>query len=183
MSDRGDDSELGTSQAQSQEFPSSSPNELQNNEDLLEATVDSINVPNGCENCEQFENKIQRLKQQIVDMKTSHSVELLKMEEKLLAQKESSKKHVKEKKSLKNLLVYHKNKQLKLQELISSLHEENLISNAAASDLNVILKCSKYIHMIDSFLYVLIIIIAPKSMCVYFICFCHVICSLLSTLL
>lgn len=76
-------------------------------------------------------------------MEALHSVELLKVEEKLSAQKESAKKHVQEKKNLKNTLVYHKNKQLKLQQVINSLHEENLISNEAATDLNVISECSK----------------------------------------
>lgn len=98
-SDRGEDCEAGTSQIQPKESPSSGLGELQNNEDILDATTNSITDPNSCENCEQFKNKIQLLEQQIKDMTAMHSVAVLKMDEKLAAQKETSKKYVKEKKA------------------------------------------------------------------------------------
>lgn len=132
-------------QMDSQEMSTSGPSSqmMQSTVDSLDTGVHSTHDPNSCDNCDTLRDNIQRLEKQISDMKALHSVEVMKMEEKLSAQKESSKKHVKEKKSLKNTLIYHKNKQLKLQEVIQSLHADNLISNEAAADLNVILKSLK----------------------------------------
>lgn len=133
--DRDYGGESSASHTHVQQLPLSEPNELEYNEDT---TSTSMYDASSCDECKKLAIKVRTLEQQITDIKTLHSVEILKMNEKLLAQKEGSKKHVQEKKNLKRLLTYHKSKELKLQEVVGSIHDENLISNEAAADLNVI---------------------------------------------
>lgn len=135
--DRDYGGESSASHTQAQELSISEPNELEYNEEPIDTTTTSMYDPS-CNECKKLVNKVRILEQQITDMNMLHSVEILKMEEKLSAQKGSAKKHVQEKKNLKRLLTYHKSKELKLQEVIGSIHDENLISNEAAADLNVI---------------------------------------------
>lgn len=96
LSDDISDANQMDSQGMSTSGPSSQM--MQSTVDSLDTGVHSTHDPNICDNCDTLRNNLQRLEQQILDMRALHSVEIMKMEEKLSAQKESSKKHVKEKK-------------------------------------------------------------------------------------
>lgn len=105
------------------------------------------NDSNECGNCNLLKSEINRLENRLLEMDKLHSAERSMFGAKLFDQKEKSKQHTQEKKRLNNSLLYHKNQESKLKSVIQSLQGDNLISNEAATDLNVILNCThKYIH-------------------------------------
>lgn len=93
---------------------------------------------NDCESCQFLRIKIEELKEQIVLLKAEHSVKLSSVEIALKHEQTRYHELSKVRRSLKKSLTHLKNKEIKLKNVIDDLKEENLISDEAASNLNVI---------------------------------------------
>lgn len=118
--------------------------EIEHVEHLIDA------VTSGCENCQRLQSELDDLKQQVIVLKTMHEAEVLKLQQKIQAGLDNTKKHVQEKKSLKNSLVYHKSNEAKLKSIVAAIKETNLISDEAADDLNVIRNNRQILKMVEN---------------------------------
>lgn len=103
------------------------------------ASEDSQTLVEGdnCINCQLLRDEINKLKKQLMNLELAKNVELSVVEVKLAAEKEKKKKYAKENKSLENTLSYYQASQAKLKSIIDDLHQNNLLTDEAASDLKV----------------------------------------------